>query len=990
MKYFGSPTRTWLRLAVLFPALAATAVLVRPASALDPHKAITQYVQTTWNDEDGLPENSVHAIAQTTDGYLWFGTEEGLTRFDGVRFVTYTIHNAPGLHSNFIQTLAAGEGGTLWVGTDSGLSQFHPSVTEARGGTFTVLTTRDGLTDNNITALCEDREGALWVGTTLGLNRIINGNVENWTSGHGLADAAVRAIAVDSGGTLWVGTENGLSRFANGRFVTFTTRDGLTDNNITALAPSPDGSLWVGTAGHGVLQVAQGRIVVQRQKLPWPEVAGLRVDRDGVLWIAFDHHGIGRLFGNQFDPYGVAQGLPSDLCTPALFEDREGSLWVGMLDSGVVQLRDGRFTVYGKAEGLTGNYIGELVQGMDGSIFIGADNNGVDRLFPDGHVEVLNQRSGLPNQAVYSLLVTRDGSLWIGYRRGTLARWHNGRVSIFQDPEAQDASLNALYEDRDGHIWVGYNPKGFAEFDDGRFRHITDMGIIRYITQSRDGSIWLASDGGGVERYFHGKLTRYTSADGLPSDHVMYVYADREEGIWVGVSGGGISRIHDGRVVSWTPGQGIPDTTIGSILEDNEGYLWLGGDNGITRVAKAELERTAGAPGASIQAISYGRVDGLRIPETLFGSMPCAWKARDGRLWFATIGGAAVVDPAHMPVNHVVPQVQIERVTFNGRMLPIEDGIRVGTGTGNFEVAFTAPSFVAPQLVRFRYRLYGLDKSWVAADARSARYASLPPGHYTFVVEAENPDGSWNRPRAVFSFVVLPPPLKRPLAYACYIFVALILAWAIVAYRTRSLIRRQWHLTSLVAERTAQLEKEKEALEAARRELHIQATHDSLTGLFNRAAILEHLQREISRSVRDGQPLGVILADLDEFKHINDNYGHLCGDNILRETATRLRSAARGYDLVGRYGGEEFLLVFPGWDLEVAPGRIEDLLEAIRSRNFQVTGGEVRLTVSLGVATFRPGLDSEDIWEVLSRADTALYVAKNSGRNTASFEVRSS
>ena len=989
MNGFGPPIRPRLRLGAVSLALAAAALLVRPACALDPHKAITQYVQTTWDDQDGLPENSVHAITQTADGFLWFGTEEGLTRFDGVRFVTYTIHNAPGLHSNLIQTLAPGQDGTLWVGTDSGLSQFHPSVTAPRGGTFTVLTARDGLTDNNITALCEDREGALWVGTALGLNRIFNGHVENWTSGHGLADAAVRAIAIDSGGTLWVGTENGLSRFADGRFVTFTTKDGLPDNKITALAASPDGSLWVGTMGHGIAQVVQGRIVVPKVKMPWPEVAGLVVDRDGVLWIAFDHHGIGRLYGSHLDPYGVARGLPSDLCTRAIFEDREGSLWVGMLDSGAVQLRDGRFVVYGKAEGLTGNYIGELAQGQDGSMFIGADNNGVDRLFPDGHVEVLNQRNGLPNQAVYSLLVTHDGSLWVGYRRGTLARWNNGRVTIYRDAEAQDASLNALFEDRDGHIWVGYNPKGFAEFDNGSFRHVTDMGIIRYITQSRDGSIWLASDGGGVERYFHGKLTRYTTEDGLPSDHVMYVYADAEGSVWAGVSGGGISRIRDGRVVSWTPEQGIPDTTIGSILEDNEGYLWLGGDDGISRVSKAELERTAGVPGASVHAVTYGQAAGLRIPETLFGSMPCAWKARDGRLWFATIGGVAVVDPAHMPISHVVPRVQIEHVAFNGRLLPLDDGIRVGRGTGNLDVAFTAPTFIAPQLVRFRYRMYGLDKSWVDADARSARYASLPPGHYTFVVEAENPDGSWNRPRVVFSFVVLPPLLKTPLAYAWYVMLALIVAWTIVALRTRSLIRRQWHLTSLVAERTAQLEKEKEALEAARRELHIQATHDSLTGLFNRAAILEHLEREMSRSVRDGQPLGVILADLDEFKHINDNYGHLCGDTILRETATRLRAAARGYDLVGRYGGEEFLLLFPGWDMEIAPGRIEDLLEAIRSRNFQVTGAEVRLTVSLGVATFRPGSDSEDVWEVLSRADTALYVAKNSGRNTASFEVRS-
>jgi diguanylate cyclase (GGDEF)-like protein len=341
-----------------------------------------------------------------------------------------------------------------------------------------------------------------------------------------------------------------------------------------------------------------------------------------------------------------------------------------------------------------------------------------------------------------------------------------------------------------------------------------------------------------------------------------------------------------------------------------------------------------------------------------------------------------------MATSTFAPPVMIEHVAFHSRLLPLKNGIRIGPGPGNLEVAFTAPSFVAPQLMHFRYKLIGFDPDWVMADARSARYTNLPAGKYTFAVEAQNEDGIWSDPGTSFSFVLRPPLTETPVAYVFYGLIALVLAWGVVALRTRTLVHRQWELTRVVAERTAQLEEEKTALEAARRELHIQATHDSLTGLFNRAAILEHLQREVARAVRDKQPLGVILADLDEFKNVNDNYGHLCGDDILRETAVRLRTAARGYDLVGRYGGEEFLILFPGWDMKIAPTRIDDLLNAIRSRNFQVTGGEVHLTCSFGVATFRPDSDPLDVWEILSRADTALYVAKNSGRNTASFEVR--
>ena len=968
--------------------LVAAALTTQPIRALDPHKTITQYVQTDWNSELGLPENSVHSLAQTRDGYVWVGTEEGLTRFDGVRFVTYTYHNSEGLASNFISALAADRDGTLWVGTDSGLVHFVPSATEPRGGRFAALTTRDGLSDNNITALCEDDSGALWVGTSEGLNRIVKGRVENWTTGHDLADGTVNALAVDAGGTLWVGTSNGTSHLAGDRFITLTQRDGLPENDIIALAGTRDGSMWAGTFAHGIAQIVQGRVNRSAPQLPWKEIAGLLGDRDGALWIGFQHHGLGRLYGGKLELYGTSRGMPSDLCSSAMLQDREGSVWTGTQDTGVVQLRDGWFTVYGKPEGLSGNYVGEVSQGPDGSMWVGASYNGVDRLYPDGRVEILDKSKGLPDQAVFSLLVDRDGSLWIGFQRGTLAHLDRGDVSVYEDPEAPNASLNSLFQDREGRIWVGFNPKGLAQFDHGTFRHITETGIVRYITQTSDGALWLATDGDGIGRLFDGVMTRYTTANGLPSDHVMVVYADGDGSLWAGVAAGGLSRIRDGQVVSWTPEQGAPDTTIGSIIEDGQGNLWIGGDGGIYHIGKAELNRALGVPGAKAEAVSYGQADGLRMAETVFGSMPSSWKARDGRLWFATIAGAAVADPAHIPAGEISPQVLIEQATFNSTRLPLDNGLRIGPGPGNLAVSFTAPSFIAPQQMRFRYRLEGFDADWVAADSRSARYTNLPPGSYTFMVEARNVNGAWNTAGASFAFVLRAPLRESPLAFVCYGLAILALAWAVIALRTRSLLRRQWELTRVVAERTAQLEAEKAALEAARQELHVQATHDSLTGLFNRAAILEHLEREVSRAVRDGEPLGVILADLDNFKGVNDNFGHLCGDDILRETAVRLRTAARDYDLVGRYGGEEFLIIFPGWDLQVAPARIEDLLNAIRTRNFEVAGGQVHLTCSFGVATFRPDVDTPDMWEVLSRADTALYVAKNSGRNTASFEVR--
>ena len=310
--------------------LAAAVLATQSAFALDPAKAITQYMQTSWTSESGLPQNSVQAIAQTADGYLWFGTQEGLTRFDGAHFTTYTRHNARGLASSFIQALAAGRDGSLWIGTDSGLSHYQPTTAGGPEGVFTTLTTRDGLSGNSIVALCEDREGGLWVGTSLGLNRVVNGHVQNWTTSDGLADVAIRAMTLDAGGTLWVGTAKGLSRFERGRFQTFTTRDGLPGDDIVALAPAQDGALWIGTQANGLAQIHNGHISVFPQRLPWNEIAALLADHDGALWIAFDRHGIARLYRGKLDFYDVSRGLPSDRCDHALFEDREGSLvgWI--------------------------------------------------------------------------------------------------------------------------------------------------------------------------------------------------------------------------------------------------------------------------------------------------------------------------------------------------------------------------------------------------------------------------------------------------------------------------------------------------------------------------------------------------------------------------------------------------------------------------------------------------------------------------------------
>ena len=970
--------------------IVATVFLSHSVYALDPSRQLTQYIQSNWSSDAGLPQNSVHAIAQTKDGYLWLGTEEGLARFDGVRFQIFRRETNNGLASDYIRALFAAGDGTLWIGTDSGLS-YLPFVGAPESSVQPSLPIKlDAFSGDSIIAICEDRDGAIWVASNHGLRRIVHSAVEDWSAKPGLPAAAVTAIALDTQGTLWVGTGRGLSYLQGGHFLTLTKRDGLPASAVSALAGSRDGSLWVALQDRGIVQIRNGHAIAPPQHLPWNEVYSLLVDQDGSLWITFNRHGVGRLSRGHLDLYETANGLSSDRCTRGLFEDREGTLWIGTLDAGVIQLRDGKFAVFGTPEGLSGNYVGNVFQARNGDMWIGADSSGINHILPNGRVEVWDQHKGLPDSAVYSLLQTRDGSIWAGYREGILARIRDGKVSLFRNRNADGNSINALFQDREGHLWVGFFGDGLAQFDRGAIHFITHGERVVDIEQSSDGALWVATDGDGVEKLVQGVVVkRFTLSNGLPSDHAMCIFTGDDGNIWVGTANGGLSRIHRDQIVSWTTKQGLPAATVGTIIADHSGHLWMGSDEGIFRISMHELYETAGKPSARLHPAVYDSSNGLRSRETLFGSTQSSRMDQQGRLWFATTKGAAVIDPEHMPLDKVPEPVWIENVTFDSVPVPLTQDIKLGPGAGNLQINFTSPSFIAPLKTHFRYRLFGFDPDWTDADSRrSVRYTNLPPGKYTFRVQAENGDAVRNNTGASFQFVLRRPLSQTPLAILIYAMLCILTVWALISIRTRRLLSSRQVLENIVAERTAQLEAEKSALEKARRELHIQATHDVLTGLYNRRAMIDHIDREMSRAVRSGTTLGLLIADLDHFKLINDQLGHISGDDIIRESGQRFQEAVRGYDIVGRYGGEEFLILCPDFDIQNHPQRIDALLDAIRSKPFIIESAEVQVTCSIGVGTFRPAVDKFDARAALKRADVALYEAKNAGRNCVRFESR--
>ena len=963
----------WVRL------VAAAVLLAAPGMALDPSRAITQYLQSVWATDAGLPQTSVDSITQTSDGYLWVGTELGLARFDGVRFTVFDRRHNPGLAANDIQRLLASRDGSLWIGTSNGLTHFA-------GGAFRTYTTRDGLSSDSISALCEGRDGALWVGTSQGLNRLRNGKVRVYQTADGLPDSSIKAILEDRADVLWVATEGGLARLDGDGFIAHTARDGLPGGPVTALAAAPDGSLWAGTSHGGLARLEKGKFSLWAKGLPSQEIESLLCDRDGNLWIGFDRQGLGRLRQGRLDLYGTREGLPGFNCTNALFEDRDGNLWIGLFDAGLVELRDAPFACFGKPEGLAANVVWAGVEAADGSVWLGADNGDLNRLI-DGKVEAYNERNGLPKLTAHSFFRGRDGSVWVGFRHGTLARIYRGRVRVYRDPHNKDHAINALLEDAQGNLWLGTYGSGLMRFKDGRFEHVTNSGNVTSIAQGPDGALWIGTDGGGLSRFQNGKTVTYTARNGLLSDHVVAVYADPQGAVWVGTMSGGLNRIRDGRITSWSADQGLFDDTVGTILEDGFGDLWMSCDRGVFRVSKRELNDYAAGRVRSIHSLAFGTADGMRSRECIYGGTGCAFKTKDGRLWFGTMAGAAAIDPRRLELRKPEPPVWLEGFMFDNRPVAVSSGARLGPGAGRLEIQFTAPSFAAASRIQFRYRLQGFDKEWIEAGARrTAYYTNVPPGRYRFQVEAAASDGGWGGTGADLQFELRPHVYQT--AWFRGLCAAILVACGAGLYLlgVRYLVWRNRELERKVAQRTEELAKtarslaaEKSELLRARAELERMATRDGLTGIWNRAAAFDLLGRALDWCRLSDQSAAVIMCDLDGFKKINDHHGHPIGDLVLREVARRLQAVVRAADFVGRYGGEEFLIILPDCNVAEARIRAEQLRREVESAPVEAGGTSFAVTCSFGVSgSGNCGFDGEAL---VRAADQALYRAKHAGKN---------
>lgn len=937
--------------------------------ALGQPRTASQFVQTILTDKNGLPQNSVNAIAQTTDGYLWFGTEEGLARFDGARVTVYDTIQDKALQDSFINAITPSRDGSLWIGTRSGLTRLQDGVFH------TYLAAR-----SPINTIYESREGAIWVGSLDGLYNLQGDRIHRYTVRDGLPSNGINSIAEGADGSLFFGTDKGLARLKGGIFHAYGAGEGLTTDSVGDIVVSRDGFLWIATT-HGLLRW-NGKVADTLPSLSWPpqaRITSLFEGHDGRLWIGFDHSGLASLSHGEVTWYTTRQGLPSDDITE-VFEDREGNLWAGLFEGGAVELRNSTFSTLGVREGLSEDMVWSVLQARDGSLWVGTNSKGLDHIDANGKVQVYGVRDGLPAGSVFALHESPDGSLWIGSEHGELSHLVHGRIAVFRDPLNRGARLATILEDASGDLLLGFHElNGLVRFHRGQFHHYSVPGLLNTAILAPDGSIWVGTDHGGVVHLDHGSVTSYTTREGLLSNFAQAVYIDRDGVVWAGTSPGGLNRIAKGRITTYSIGQGLFDLTVGAIVEDEFGNLWMTCNKGIYKVSKKELNDFAAGRIASIHSVVYGTVDGLRTAECNFAADPSVWKGSDGRLWFATPAGITSVDPAHSAVRTIEPSPLIEQVRFNRKLLPFEHGVTAGPGNGDVEIQFTAPDFVAPDRIRFRYRLRGFDPDWTeVGDRRAAIYTKLPPGQYVFEVQGGDGGQGWSSRTAELGLVLTPNFWQTRWFAGLCILLLVLFCFALYRLRVRYLVEHTRELEQKVNLRTAELRQAIKLAESAQHALRDQAMRDSLTKLWNRRAVLEMLEKELCRAQRERLPLAILMADLDHFKLVNDTYGHLTGDAVLQEIARRIQELIRSYDSAGRYGGEEFVIVLPGCCAEDGMRRAEEFRRAIADRPISTVSGALHITCSFGVALHDQHFSAE---ELIDRADEALYSAKRLGRN---------
>lgn len=957
-------SRALLLLALLCPASASR--------ALDPGRPLSQAQVDVWQVEDGLPQSTVTAILRSRSGHLWFGTYDGLVRFDGARFTVFDGRTTPLLAAGSTFALMEDRRGALWIGRSENVLVYE-------NGAFRQVLGEE-LGQGTVWSLCEAPDGTVWGGAGKGLLRWKDGQVELFGRSQGLPVARFRSVRVDRDGTVWIGTNGaGLVSMRNGEVTVRSTKNGFPSDEIVSVLPDPSGGVWVSTAGAGLVRIsgATQRVYGRRDGLPTDQLTALAFDPAGALWLGTWGHGICRFVPGAVSCLGA--GPLSNDKVWSLLPDEEGLVWVGTWVGGLNRLRDRTFVTWGKPEGLSNENVRSVLHGRDGSVWLATAGGGLNRI-RDGRVEVLRSSDGLPSDEVSALCEDRTGALWVGTYTSGLARIRGGRIGTFGQAEGLPGlDVRVVLEDRSGAIWVA-TTAGVARSRDGRrFEPLETpewlgLNAVACMYEDREGAIWFGTSGDGLVRYDASGFRVMTTRDGLLSDRISSLHGDETGTLWIGTAWSGLNRLSRGRMAAIRPEDGLYEGRVQVILEDRSGAFWFTGNRGFQRLPKKEIVDFLERRTASLRPRAFGLADGLRSASFASGQQPAGSIGPDGRLWLPSYRGVVVVDPDRLPSPQVPPALRLEEVVVDGEPRAAARTVEVPPGRRTLELRYAPASLQPPAKFRFRFRLEGYDRDGHAADARrSAFYTGLPPGLYRFLAACRIGDGEWG-PESELAVVSVRGTIPQTVWFrVLLILLALATLLAFDRLRSARFRRRAGELERVVQERTEELRRVREQLAGP------QAAGEP-AGIADRRRLEEALAEGWARSTGLGKPVSLVLAEIDRPGAAAATSGDSTAGRRTPDVARVIFANARGPgDVAGRLGEERFAIFLPGMTLPDARLVAETAHEEIQALRIASPGPPgACTTASFGVASLLP-VPGADPTRLLREAEAALERARAAG-----------
>lgn len=909
----------------------ALVVLAAPVLALRPATRV-------YRASDGLPHSRVTAVAQDGDGFLWVATYRGgLARYDGVRF--RVLGPADGLPSRNVDFVAASPEGDVFATTPAGWGR-------VRGERFETLPSPEpGLPPGTLLPVSA-RE--VWLGTERGAWLFREGLPPQHISlGAQGATQSVWGFAREKNGCVLIAARAGLFRACGETSRVAVPVPGLPPGEVSAVAVLSDGEIAVATGSAGLLR--SGPTGFHRLASEPSRFSALAAGPDGVIFAGTSGQGPWRCDAAECAPI-TARGFDPEAVVFDIFLDRDGVAWFAT-DDGLLKRSDSAFETLEPPDGFPDPLaVYGTAETRDGSLWFAGGARGLLRLAPSGAVRVFTSQEGLPPGTVTHVFASEDGNSAYVTTRGGLGRISGDRVERIPVPGLPSVDLN-VGGAVGGSLYLGTWADGLLVVRDGRATRLdSSLGReIQWLAPARSSRMLCASEKGVFILQGERVIEHIDVAAGLPTARARFVMEDSAGALWVGTESGVWTRDREGRSRVWDRRAGLPDDFISWIAETPDRAHWFGTNAGVVRLA----------PGGSIAV--FGANDGLPGPEASVGG---GFVDSRGRLFAGTTALSRLRD--WRAASRVAPPVVVLDAATPAGPLRRPAEVRLPAGRGPLTFRFASPSYLDEEGTRYRTRLLGFDDAWRLTDYRetTATFGGLPAGDYVFEVEALTGGRASATPGRV-RVIVEPRVWERPgMRVAAFLLIAAMVA-VVMRARERLARQRERELARLVEART-------EELRNANQRLAEMAATDALTGLPNRRAMEDALREAVARARRK-PPLAVALIDLDGFKALNDRFGHEKGDECLRAAAHQLRTALREGDTLGRWGGDEFLALFPGSDIagaRLVADRMAGPIEPLEG---------MTLSFSTGLAALRA--DDADAASLLRRADGALYAAKGAGRN---------